>query len=206
MRRILTEKHTAAADKAYKMRLARAAERGREDQKITRLVNPVSVDPCPLSERQVIEPTPAPAPERAEPVKHRRLALDSVARLNSAFEGIPERRPYQSKGEHRIAEYLHQWQVRFEPQKTFSGLKDKSALRFDFWLPDYGLLIEYNGEQHYKPIGIFGGGQELKNIQRRDRLKAEYCKRERLALAVIRYDQPLKKTLRSLLNFDLSNF
>ena len=27
----------------------------------------------------------------------------------------------------------------------------------DFYLPDYNIFIEYNGEQHYVPIEHFGG-------------------------------------------------
>lgn len=34
-------------------------------------------------------------------------------------------------------------------QKTFAGCRDKKPLRYDFWLPDYKVLIEVQGQQHY---------------------------------------------------------
>ena len=60
-----------------------------------------------------------------------------------------------SKGERKIRFFLKKHLIRFEEQKTWniSG----HLLRTDFYLPDFNLIIEYNGEQHYHPIDFFGG-------------------------------------------------
>lgn len=52
--------------------------------------------------------------------------------------------------------------------------------RFDFYLPSYNLLIEYDGEQHYKPVRRFKCtdeevAQKFNAIQEHDQLKNKYC-------------------------------
>lgn len=47
--------------------------------------------------------------------------------------------------------------------------------RYDFFLPQYNIIIEYDGEQHTKPIKQWGGLEELKRIQKRDKIKTNYC-------------------------------
>lgn len=52
--------------------------------------------------------------------------------------------------------------------------------RYDFYLPDYNLIIEYDGEQHYFSVN-FGGWDELtlqrkfNEIQEHDHIKTQYC-------------------------------
>lgn len=45
----------------------------------------------------------------------------------------------------------------------------------DFYLPEYDIAIECQGEQHFKSIDAFGGLPNLKEIIRRDREKKELC-------------------------------
>lgn len=47
--------------------------------------------------------------------------------------------------------------------------------RYDFFLPQYNIIIEYDGEQHTKPVKQWGGLEELKRIQKRDKIKTNYC-------------------------------
>lgn len=64
--------------------------------------------------------------------------------------------------------------------------------RYDFYLPDYNLIIEYDGEQHYFPVN-FGGWDELelhrrfKNTQENDRIKTQYCNDNHINLLRIPY-------------------
>ena len=62
-----------------------------------------------------------------------------------------------SKGEKRIAEILMKFGIRFTEQKRFSDCKINYTLPFDFYLPDYNVLIEYDGRQHYEIVERFGG-------------------------------------------------
>lgn len=110
---------------------------------------------------------------RAEP--------NSVTRIS----GCPYCKQY--KGENIIADYLDSLDILFEPQKKFTDLKDNRNLSYDFYLPDYNILIEYNGEQHYKPIDFFGGIPSFNKQLLHDRLKSEYADNNGYNLLSIRY-------------------
>jgi hypothetical protein len=77
----------------------------------------------------------------------------------------------------------------------FDGCKDKYKLRFDFYLPEYNLCIEYQGAQHYcnkMTRNIYGENEErskelLKSQKRRDKIKREFCKKEKIRLLAIPY-------------------
>ena len=52
--------------------------------------------------------------------------------------------------------------------------------RFDFYLPDYNLFIEYDGQQHYQPMRYHGDNLEKNysdflRIKERDNIKNKYC-------------------------------
>jgi hypothetical protein len=68
---------------------------------------------------------------------------------------------------------------------------DNHNLRFDFYLPQYNLVIEYDGEQHYSPINFCGNAEKAKlNYERTkkyDQLKNDYCKINNINLLRIPY-------------------
>ena len=47
--------------------------------------------------------------------------------------------------------------------------------RFDIWIPEHNIAVEYNGKQHYEPVEFFGGEKGFKNTQRLDHLKRQKC-------------------------------
>lgn len=47
--------------------------------------------------------------------------------------------------------------------------------RFDVWLPEHSLAIEYNGKQHYEPVELFGGQEGFMATEARDALKRKKC-------------------------------
>lgn len=99
-----------------------------------------------------------------------------------------------SKGEKRIERYLINHNIEFFPQKTFDGLLGigNGSLSYDFYIPIYNTLIEYQGEQHEKPIDFKGEGKinSLKNFktqQEHDKRKREYAKHNNINLLEIWY-------------------
>jgi len=48
-------------------------------------------------------------------------------------------------------------------------------MKLDFFLPDYGVVIECQGEQHFVASDFMGGEEKLASLQRRDRLKEALC-------------------------------
>lgn len=79
----------------------------------------------------------------------------------------------------------------YTQEYTFEDLKgDKECLRFDFALFDNNKLvglIEYNGQQHYTPISIFGGQEEFERRQKYDERKIKYCNDKNIELMIISY-------------------
>lgn len=59
--------------------------------------------------------------------------------------------------------------------------------RYDFYLPEYNLLIEFHGKQHYKAIDYFGGEQGLKLIKERDRYKIFLAKFNNIPIMFFNY-------------------
>lgn len=91
----------------------------------------------------------------------------------------------KSKGEQKIAELLEKNNINFIQEKTFEDCKFEDTnfpARFDFYV-DNKYLIEYDGEQHF--IDSFYG--ILEKIQKRDKIKNEYCKQHNIPLIRIPY-------------------
>lgn len=91
---------------------------------------------------------------------------------------------YTYKGEDRIIEILHNFNCNFIHQHKFEDCKDKKCLPFDFYLPDFNLCIEFDGEQHYKPK--FGMDNFIQT-QKHDKIKNEYCESHNIELLRIPY-------------------
>lgn len=66
-------------------------------------------------------------------------------------------------------------------------------MRYDFYLPQYNRLIEFDGEQHYKNTNFFS--TDLEEIQYKDRLKNDYAKCHNIDLIRIPYIERDKITL-----------
>jgi hypothetical protein len=101
-----------------------------------------------------------------------------LASLDSNIYGF--RCPYcnNSKGETKIEEYFKSINIEFEPQKSYKNLlgTGNKPLRYDFYLPIYNLLIEYQGEFHDGNVGKKAQPlSKLKIQQEHDRRKREYA-------------------------------
>ena len=56
-------------------------------------------------------------------------------------------------------------------EKRFEWLKNVGPMTIDFYLPEYNIAIECQGEQHYRPVKYFGGPGELVKDMKRDKVK-----------------------------------
>ena len=92
-----------------------------------------------------------------------------------------------SRGESRIQKFLKKNKIAFVPQKTFSDCKHLKVLPFDFYLPKYNLLIEFQGAQHYRPVEVFGGKEAFIGQKHRDKIKKEFAKKNDIVLLAISY-------------------
>lgn len=106
----------------------------------------------------------------------------------------------ESKGEKQIRMILKNNNIKFQIQKTFKMCKFKYRLRFDFYLPDNNLCIEYDGRHHFEQCEYFGGYNGYKIQQKRDQIKNEYCKNNNINLLRIKYDENIEEKLFECLN------
>ena len=91
------------------------------------------------------------------------------------------------KGEEFIQNILTNNSICFIEQYRFEDCKWKNTLAFDFYLPDYNLLIEYDGRQHFEISEYFGGYEGFINTKIRDTIKNIYCRNNNIDLLRIPY-------------------
>ena len=110
-----------------------------------------------------------------------------------------------SKCELMIKEILQEFNVSYNEQKVFSDCLSykNSPLRFDFYLPDHNICIEYDGEQHFKPVEYFGGVKRFIEQQKNDSIKDNYCKQNGIKLIRIPYTVKSKEKIKSILKQEI---
>lgn len=97
-----------------------------------------------------------------------------------------------SKGERIISNILNEKEIKFIAQYSFDDCVNKNTKRklfFDFYLPEWNVCIEFDGEQHFFPVNKFGGIKEFSYIKQRDEIKNEYCILNEIVLIRINYKQ-----------------
>ena len=92
-----------------------------------------------------------------------------------------------SKGERAAESIFKKYNYIYEPQKRFNDSRAKYALPFDFYLPDYNLIIEIMGEQHEHPIDHFGGEESFERCIVHDKIKRDYLKAHNIHILDIWY-------------------
>ena len=105
----------------------------------------------------------------------------------------------ESHGERGISQWLDNNGIEYISQHRFDDCRDKYPLPFDFYLPQHNVCIEYNGRQHYEPIGFFGGEDAFKIRQQHDEIKKNYCQSNDIGLLCISYKQEIKEELNKFL-------
>lgn len=106
-----------------------------------------------------------------------------------------------SKKEKIIENVLKTNGINFIREKTFKDCinpKTKSKLRFDFYLPDHNICIEYDGIQHFKSVDFWGEKSNLIDNQFRDSVKNNFCESKKIKLIRINYKENLLRRLSSL--------
>lgn len=97
-----------------------------------------------------------------------------------------------SKGEKSVTRFLNKNNVYFLPQYFFDDCKNILRLPFDFYLPDYNCVIEYDGIQHFEAVDFNGQGieyaqEQFQSQQFRDSIKNKYCQDNNMFLLRIPY-------------------
>lgn len=90
----------------------------------------------------------------------------------------------ESSGERRIRNLLESNDIEFIQEKRFVDCRDNKPLPFDFYLPNYNLIIEFDGQQHYEPKF---GEENFMKLQEHDKIKNQYCEDNNINLLRIPY-------------------
>jgi len=102
----------------------------------------------------------------------------------------------ESKGERVIEKYLINNNIIFERQKKFEHCRDKNKLPFDFYLPEYNMCVEYDGEQHFYEVLNWNN---LNYTKKHDSIKNNFCLENNIQLCRISYDDNINKKLENKL-------
>ena len=109
----------------------------------------------------------------------------------------------KSKAELVITDYLKNKNIPFKCEVWFSDLRDKLPLRYDFAIyydKDSFILLEYNGDQHFKNVEYFGGNEEFKKRIIHDNMKREYAKNNNIELFEINSNDNIIDSLNLLID------
>jgi hypothetical protein len=163
--------------------------------------------------------------QRAKLIHHNTYNYDRVDFINSKTkiiikcnkcEMIFSQRPFshlqgqgcpnckQSKGELLISNIFKENNIKILPQKSFDDCKDKYPLRFDFYISDKNIIVEYDGWQPFYANDYFGGEEGFKLTQIKDDIKNKYCTNNNIPIIRIPYWLP-KEDIKDILLHDINN-
>lgn len=122
--------------------------------------------------------------------KHNHIWYVSPNKILYRRTGCPKCASYHN--ENILDDILDNWGFNYNIQKRFKDCVDKNTLPFDRYLSEFGVLIEYDGEGHDRPIrrGSMSYNDALiqfEIVKKHDQIKNEYCKKNNIPLIRIPY-------------------
>ena len=92
-----------------------------------------------------------------------------------------------SRGIQLIVKLLDKNNISYLREKPINAQGHR--LRFDIYISKLNIVIEFDGEQHFKSVEYFGGDEGFKKRQYLDNLKNKYCNEHDIKLLRIPYTQ-----------------
>jgi hypothetical protein len=104
----------------------------------------------------------------------------------------PKCRKNISQSETNLSNILSHFGLNYVKQKRYSDCRDTCTLPFDFYLSDFDILIEYDGEDQYYPIPRHNEPEtdtinKFLDRVKKDKIKTEYCRINNISLIRIPY-------------------
>ncbi|MHA1469578.1 MAG: zinc-ribbon domain-containing protein [Candidatus Asgardarchaeia archaeon] len=104
-----------------------------------------------------------------------------------------------------LLKYFEDWNI-IPNKKIWDEYKDYKHRRYcDFWLEkdSTNIIVEYDGEQHFKPItygrfSLYRANKNLKKYRLKDKLDTQFCKENNIILHRIKYDEDKEKSIKRL--------
>jgi very-short-patch-repair endonuclease len=104
----------------------------------------------------------------------------------------------KSKGELSIFNYLTNNNIKFIQQFKIINCKNINPLPFDFYIPSFNLLIEYQGKQHFIETNYYKM-ISLNERQRLDKIKKDYALNNGFKFLEITYKDHIINKLKNFL-------
>ena len=98
--------------------------------------------------------------------------------------------------ENKIVNILNENNIQFEQQKRFEWLGRQSL---DFYIPEYNIAIECQGEQHFKSVDYWGGENAYNKRKKLDLKKKNLCKINNINLYYVLYNENLNEKIQEIL-------
>lgn len=97
-----------------------------------------------------------------------------------------------SKGERRWLKHLRE---NFPQEEVIHHARPPwiGAMHLDIYFPDFGIAIEYQGRQHYQPVGFFGGEEAFQKSVERDKRKVMICRINGVQVIHVNKETPYKE-------------
>lgn len=94
--------------------------------------------------------------------------------------------------ESKVGDILNNHNIDYTTQYSFDDCRDIRPLPFDYYLPEYNIVVEYDGEGHYMPVNFGGMSDEdaekhFTYIKRHDDMKNKYCEENNIHIIRIPY-------------------
>ena len=106
----------------------------------------------------------------------------------------------ESKLETEIRVFLEKNNINFIQCANKTNFEWLNNQHLDFYLPDYNIAIECQGEQHFRKIGLFGGEKKLKEDINRDIKKYNKCKNNNIKIYYILPNKKVKTEINEIYN------
>ena len=106
-----------------------------------------------------------------------------VSMWRNRIKGCPICEKTKSLGEAKVEQLLREKKIQYRTQERFLECKDKLMLPFDFYLPQYNICIEFQGEQHTNRKSLLWN----EKIEKHDAIKRDFCAKNNIRLIEIPY-------------------
>ena len=105
-----------------------------------------------------------------------------------------------SLGEITIERFLIENNIQYIKQHWFKDCRSILPLKFDFYLTEYNICIEFDGIYHFTPHWSDKNNINFNSAKERDRIKDRYCEEKNIKLLRIKYDDNIKEKMENIWN------
>ena len=123
--------------------------------------------------------------------------FEQTARDHYRGSGCPKCR--ESHGARATRKFLISNKINFKAEHIFETCKYKDYLKFDFYLPEYNTVIEFQGEQHFKSVEYWGGDEDFEIRKKRDETKRNWCLKNDVKLIELLTEKEIPEKLNFLI-------